>query len=240
MPALAFVLISKTPLVHARDLFKLSTALEQNARDCARAWGLVAPTVDVMDSQKGLPKGCNPVFFVDTAGEDGVLAEHYFDPVRGGPAARVYVTQGSGFNRGQNSACEAASHEIVEALVNPRITLWAPMPGMPGTLVALESGDPVQTQYDIDGWAVSNFVTPAWFDGSLLDETKRKAFLAAGGKFDHNGELTHPGEIGPQGYAITRKDGKARAIGPMGADIALTDKHRHPLSRTKQLLEQVC
>ncbi|HEX2882216.1 MAG TPA: hypothetical protein VHO25_22000, partial [Polyangiaceae bacterium] len=233
------VLISKTPLVRSRDLFKLSTALEQNASECARAWGLAPPAIEVADSTKGLPKGCNPVFFVDDDGDPGVLAEHFFDPLRGGPAARVYVTAGSGFNRGKNSACEAASHEIVEALVNPRLTLWAPYPGRPGVIVAVENADPVQTHYQIsagnESWTVSNFVTPAWFDPTLLDETKRKAFLAAGGKFDQSGELKFPGEIGPYGYAITRKDGRAALMGPA---VAPSKKHAHPLSRTKQLLEQ--
>jgi hypothetical protein len=238
-----FVLVSKTPLVHASDLFTFSAALEQNVRDCSRDWGKTPAAVDVVDTVKGLPTGCNPAYFVDTAGPEGVLAEHYFDPLRAGPACRIYVTAGSGINQGQNSACEAASHELVEARVNPRLTLWAPYPGRPGVMVALETADPVQTHYTITvkgkAWLVSNYVTPAWFDATLLDEGKRRAFLAAGGKFDHNGELSYPGEIGPRGYAVTRKGDKAALLGPGGSRVELQEKHHHPLSRTKQLLERV-
>lgn len=188
-------LIDESKGVTGGNLNSMALALEVNARHCAEAWGKTPPTVELWTSRQPLPMDFWPIWFVDDDSDSpSTLAQHF---VTGGrPTGRVYVGNASGLNEGRNSVCEAASHEAIEMVVNPRLDQWRPMPGRPGWEVALEVADPVQTHYtiEVDGtdWKVSNFVEPAWFDGG---DAKRVDYLD---------ELEGPGDIGPQGYAILR------------------------------------
>lgn len=248
--AFQFCLLSATPLVTASDLFALAPALELNARHCAEAWGLAAPTVDVVDV---LPERCQPVLFVDSDKDPRDFnAVHYWDALRRAPAARVYCDRTSGINFGRYSICEAAAHEIVEMLVNPDLTLWSdhPDPQREGVEVARESADPTQAHYPIEHggqkWRVANFVHPQWFSRRLYeDEAARAKYRAAGGKFDHVGELSLPGEVGQDGYVVLRQrtDDKWRhwsesRVIEAGGALAAARKEalRHPWSRTGRLL----
>ncbi len=185
-----YALIDESKGVTGGDLFSMASALERNAAHLADAWGIPAPTVELWPKRKALPPGWVPIYFVDETSDDpGSLAVHYVD--MGRPTGRVYVGNASGLNAGRNSVCEAASHELLEIMVNPYLKNWRPMPGRPGWRVAMEVCDPVQTHYEIDEWRVANFVHPAWFgDHPNVDG------------YDHLGELTTPGHIGTSGYAI--------------------------------------
>jgi hypothetical protein len=238
-----FALITETPLVHAGALAKMAPALEQNALHCARAWGLEQPAVSPCSTVDNLPHWAHPIVFVAGGGDAGVLAEHYYDPVRSGPACRVYVDQASGLEGGDYSVSEAASHEIVEALVNPRINLWSPHPLRPALQLPREVADPVQSAYRITAhgtaWQVSNFVTPYWFDSAFVDPEQRRRLRAAGERFDHLGELTEPGQIGREGYVVLLDPATGRTwleFGPDG-DLAARKRAaiRHPWSRTRRL-----
>ncbi len=208
-----FVLATETSDVTGLDLYHLAKALEINGRHCAEAYSKVPPAIDVIDDYKQLSHfdDPHPIVFFDHGGDTGVLANHYYDPLRKGPAARVFVHRASGFNNGRNSVAEAASHELVEAMVNPAVNLWADYadPDAPANMqVAYENADPVQTHYEIEvrgtKWKMSNFVTPHWFRQKLSEPDTLFSFLKAGGRFDHSGELEAPGEIGPEGYIVTR------------------------------------
>lgn len=83
------------------------------------------------------------------------------------------------------------SHEIVEMVVNPWCALTYRIGGY---VYALEIADPVAGNcYDINGVAVSNFVTESWYD--LDDE----------GPWDYMKVLGGPLEFGPGGYCSTAK-----------------------------------
>ena len=237
--AYLFALITETALVTPADLYRLSKPLEQNAQHCAADWGREAPAVVVCDARATLPTFCQPIVFLDDQSDDGFLAVHYWDPVRLAPAARVYVNRASGFVSGRHSVSEGASHEIVEALVDPRCDLWTDCPGRdPDVEIALEIGDPVQDAYLIDGVAVTNYVTPAYFDTRLVDPVVSRRFLEQGGKFDRLGTLRLPGTIGPEGYAVfrdrthvwsERADGQFARNDKPGAD--------HPWGRTVRRID---
>jgi hypothetical protein len=211
---LAFVLIRETNRVSEVDLYRLSRALEINAQHCAAAWGVEPPTIDVVDQLTEVPGFYHPIRFRSHTDDDpGAGAVHYWDPIRQGPAAIVYVDRASGFNSGYSSVAEFASHEVVEALINPRVNLWRPYPHplKHGVLVALEVGDPTQSTYNVvtrDGtvWKMTSFVTPAWFDGANHDPERKKLVMKAS-RFDHAGELQAPGEVGREGYVILRENG---------------------------------
>lgn len=207
-----FALISQTKLVRTSDLFRLSRALEQNAADCARAWGKAPPAIVVCDVVEKLPLTAQPVVFLDNGTDPSALAIHYWDPLRG-PAARVFVESASGFNTGDHSVCESASHEILEALVDPMTRLWADHPDparkRQHVQMALEVADPVQDHYTVQcngtDWKVSNFVTPQYFDPGFNDLAAMQTLRKHGGSLDFMGNLKKPGEIGPFGYAVLRK-----------------------------------
>lgn len=207
-----FVLVSETKLVTAKDLFYLAKGIEQCAYDCAAVWGRSKPAIAVVDSWDKLglsaKRNVHPVVFME-GGSDGLLAEHWWDVNHRGPAARVFVTARSELKSGQYSLAESASHEVVEAMINPFVSLWADCPGRPGIEMAYEVADMTQDTYgvDVDGteWPMANFVTPDYFETRLSPEEPRKAFLKAGGKFDHAGRMTFPGQILPTGYAILRR-----------------------------------
>jgi hypothetical protein len=201
---LLFALISETTLVKPSDLYRLSKPLEQSGQHCAIDWDRAPPAVVVCESRIGLPQFCQPIVFIDDDTDPGLLAVHYWNPILLAPAARVYVNRASGLVSGQFSVSEAASHEIVEALIDPRCDLWTDCPGRVGVDIALEVGDPVQDAYLVDGVAVSNYVTPAYFDTRLADALVASSFIAQGGKFDRLGTLPRAGTIGPEGYAVFR------------------------------------
>lgn len=193
----AIALIDESTGVDGGDLFGMASALEQSARHCADAWGIAPPTVELWMDRKPLPRGFWPLYFVDeTSDSADTLAVHYVSAGR--PTGRVYVGNASGLIEGRNSVCEAASHEVVEMLVNPRIDKWVNAPGRPGWQVALEVADPVQDHYEVEvdgiAWKVANFVKPAWFDTRST----------SGMSMDRLGTVLDPGQIGTEGYLILR------------------------------------
>ena len=209
-----FALISETPDVTPADLYRLAGALEVNGAQCAAAWGKARPAIDVIRHKRNLPRGVHPIVFVDGSDTHGSgLAFHYYDPLRPGPAARVFCGKATGFNAGESSVAELASHELVEAMTDPMVNLWLDHPDpsrVAGVEMALEVADMVQTHYLVgargDKWQMSNFVTPSYFRQDLAENPQRlTAFFEAGGKLDWSGELSKPGEIGPRGYAILRQ-----------------------------------
>lgn len=239
-----YALVSLTDRAPAHQLYWLAKALEINARHCAEAWEKVAPAVVVADREAGLPAGAIPVLFVDESADPGTLAVHYFDPLKSAPAARVYCMAGSGFNTGTNSVCEAASHEVLEALIDPRVNLWLdhPEPAREGVQMALEVCDPVQDHYEIEvpgssvKWRVSNFVTPYYFVREFITHPE---WMEKGLKYDFLGTLSRPGSIGPDGYAVLRRRDGSKwttwAEDSFGSRAALASHKSDAMGRLRRL-----
>lgn len=83
-----------------------------------------------------------------------------------------------------------ASHEVLETLADPNLCKGAQNIHS-GRWYALEVCDPVEDDtYEIGGVAVSNFVTPAYFEPPK--ELVRLDFM---------GLVKHPGEVRPGGYS---------------------------------------
>ena len=245
-------LVSETEDVKYAELYALKFALEKNAAQCAMAWerhGVQAPAIEVGTSGATVPDGCFPLFFLDTGKDKGVLAQHYYDILRRGPAGRVFVDHCSGFNYGHASVAESASHEVVEMIVNPRLTEWRNSPlkehDQYKVKVALESADPVQNTYTITHrgtqWKMANFIKPDWFSRVFNGEKKLilNEAVRGGVRFDHMGVLKHAGDILNEGYIVTSRlqpDGswKRRNEGLHGTEVPnKPEKHLdHPLSRT--------
>lgn len=132
---------------------------------------------------------------VDTA-EAGILAYH--DEETGAPLAKVFVDT---IRQAGCSTTVAASHELVEMLADPLCVCYATSSD-PQTLYALEPADATEDDslaFEVQGFKMSNFCYPAWFDVTAASRP--------GTKFDHLGVITRPFEIHSGGYAITLKGG---------------------------------
>ena len=241
------ILVSLTPLVSTKDLYRLCEPLEASGRDCTDHWTRTRPTVDAVEHASKVPTGAMPIFFIDGAElNDGALAWHFYDPLNGRPAARVYVGKSTGFNVGDSSVCELASHELVEALADARLDKWRAHPFLDDTEVALEIADPVQTHYLVQSrgekWRLANFITPAYFDQSLVPPSRLNEFRASGQRFDWAGELRFPGDVGPSGYTTLRTPTEGggwrlsvERAGRVPAEWSEEQRvaKEHPLSRTR-------
>ena len=157
----------------------------------APVWGTPAKLVKTTDFQKG----AWAIVFLDDADQPGALAYHDLTP-DGLPESKVFVK--TTLNDKQLVSV-SASHELVEMLVDPAINLQSTGPD-PKTIYAYESADPVEeTDFPVNGIAMSNFVHPAYF------ENFRKAGSA---QFDHMGKVNKPFQILSGGYQIIFKNGK--------------------------------
>lgn len=254
MTGFHFALIDLTGKYGPADLYLLKEPLELLGRDCAQAWGVERPAVDAIDSLANLPKWMCPLVFVDDD-NPGTLAEHWWDPIRRLPAARVYTRHDSGLMSGRHSACEAAGHEVAEAMCNADLGNWRTHPDSSRSevlQVPLEVADATQDTYGVtlrDGTEVqvANFLWPAWFDRSLSEDPVRlREYLDGGGKLDQAGRLKAPGQLGPEGYTIVRRprdDGfgwtRWAEWGPTAAAAVHERANaatKHPLSRSRRLL----
>lgn len=233
-----FALIAQTKLVRPRDLQAMVPALQANAAHCAAAFMIDAPGIVVIDREDKLPKGCSPVLFIDGDEDGDTLAQHWWDPIRGIQAARVWVDRATGLRSGPHSVTESASHEIVEGMTDPYVNVWLPHPQRDGVEVAYECADMVQDTYLIDGWQVANFVTPHWYRRDLAGYPERVAQLKQGGfALDHADRLNYPGEVGPAGYVTLRRrkaDGSWHVWAEIstGEALSATPAKAHPLART--------
>ena len=194
IPTIACFNRAKTPL--GLDLDKLIPALQKFVDTCvAPAWGTPVKLVRAT----GFLPGAWAVVFLDTADAPGALAYHDLTP-DGLPLSKVFVKT---ILSDKSSVSVAASHELVEMLVDPAINLWSNGPER-GAFYAYESADPVEEQsFSIDGFAMTDFVYPSYF------ETFRKPNST---QFDFLKKVTRPFQLLTGGYQIVFQNGKETQI----------------------------
>jgi hypothetical protein len=99
----------------------------------------------------------------------------------------------------------AASHELVEMLIDPAINMMATGPGAHGlgkarVMYAYESADPVEgLNFKVKGVPMCNFVYPAYFEAFREPHSTQ---------FDHMKKIARPFQIHADGYQIIFKAGK--------------------------------
>jgi hypothetical protein len=123
------------------------------------------------------------------------------------------------------------SHEVLEAIVDPRCNLWAANNG--GRTYSYEVGDPVEAPtYQVDAVSLSNFVYPAWFDPMMNG--------VEGVLFDHLGLLKAPFTLLPEGYCVYASAGAEHQIfGDKFPEWRREMKRENPHSRTSRRLGQL-
>jgi len=178
------------------DLDKLVTALQRYVDRCmVPAWGTPAKIV----KSRGFLKGAWALVFLDDSDHAKALAYHNLTP-DGLPVAKVFVKD---VVRDGYPLSGIASHELSEMLVDPALNLYSTGPNK-RWLYAYETADPVEdTFFMFRGFAMSNFVYPAYF------ETFRKPRST---QFDYLGKLKRPYHVLRGGYQIVLKNGKKHQV----------------------------
>lgn len=183
-------LVDQTKKIQPRHLAAVAAAIQtQVTRDLSQFWP-VSATVTTMDPADQIPLDVWPVYIVATlpAGEGGY---HWITDTK---QPYSVVLNGPGWT-------VATSHEICEMLVDPQGSRLQAARKMEinGNTLSLDTSqvyylvevcDPCESHgYTIDGVAVSDFITPAYYhDGS------------GAGRYDFMGRIKTPLDILPGGY----------------------------------------
>jgi hypothetical protein len=188
-------LINKATVGLGVDFDALAAALQRFTSELfAPIWGTPATIVQATEPRAGMWA----IMFLDDADEANALGYHDLT-ADGMPLSKVFVrtTQRAG-----DLVSVTACHELCEMLVDPAINLWAQHPD--GTLYAYEMCDAVEElTFDIDGVVMSDFVTPAYFEG----------FRAPGSaRFDYMKKVSKPFQILDGGYSIILRNNEIQNI----------------------------
>lgn len=224
VPTIACFNQATTPL--GVDLDKLIQSMQQYVDQfVVPRWGTPCKLV----KSNGIVPGAWAMVFLDNADVQGALAYHDLTP-DGLPISKVFVKT---ILQNKDTVSGAASHELVEALVDPSCALMCVGPDG-STMYAYESADPVEElTFNVNGLPMSDFVYPSFFEG----------FRAAKSvKFDELGKVTKPFQILSGGYQIIFKRNKwSQIFGSVAKErrFAKEDRrgHRSEVRRKQKLLK---
>jgi hypothetical protein len=188
------------------DVERMTTAVATQVREhFAPAWEIPANPVRFMADPNEKPSTGAVLTVVDNPDQDGVLGWHtegdngvIYGYVF---AAPVLDNGGKVLTGAQYTVAATLSHEVLETIADPHVNLWATGPD--GWVISQEVCDPVENaSYEIDGVAVSDFVTPMWFDIQAPPGTK----------MDYLDRVRKPFEIDQGGYYVRFKGGKPSQV----------------------------
>jgi len=192
MAAITVSIVNHTTVLADADVRKVTRALRtQLTEHFTPAWGIDAELVVVPRGRVPRP-GTWWLVLLDHSDQAGVLGLHDLTD-EGMPLAKVFVKTIRDLGR---SWTIAASHELIEMLVDPGVNLAACVDTGDGAVFyAYEVCDPCERDdygYEIEKIRVANFVYPAWF------EPFRKP---SGSRFDHCRRISCWLQLLPGGYA---------------------------------------
>jgi hypothetical protein len=208
---LPIYIANESKRVSDTDVRTMVGAVTVQVRDhFAPAWQIPANPVSYLERGAPPPTSGAVLTVVDdpdqpgvlgwhTEGDNGVIYGYVF-------AAPVLDNGGEVLIGATYTVAATLSHEVLETIADPHVNLWAT--GPESTLISQEVCDPVENDsYEISGVAVSNFVTPNWFDGHALP----------GVPMDYLGKVSKPFEMDQGGYYVHVKAGKASQV--FGRDV---------------------
>jgi len=196
-------ILNQSTVVTNADVATMTEAIAtQVQNDVAPVWGRASAEVVFYTDPTKVPQAAYRIAVVDTIPDQpqGVLGLHTEAQVAqmsGVVAAQPQLDNGGQRMTGDWSVSSTLSHEVLELFVDPNCNLWANDGN--GSVYSLEVCDPVEAPtYTVSGVAVSNFVTPSWFDPQA----------PATAQFDKLGQLTAGFSILPGGYMVYEYKGK--------------------------------
>lgn len=189
-------IVNQSTLFSNADAGKAARAIDAQTTEVGVAWEVFPPSV-VLASDEAIPEGAEIVRVFDDSDQAGALGYHGED-ADGHPYARVFA-RGLSALSGSDSVSAVLSHEVLEMMIDPAVQMWAQSSGT--LLFALEACDPVESdsyEQDVgDGpVALSNYVTPAWFD-EASDKPR-----------DRMGTTPGAFELAPGGYCVVMVGGE--------------------------------
>jgi len=216
-------LVSQTASLSGSELASGAAALQcQVTRDLALHWSINA-TVDDFPTLDEVPVGYWPIIIENKIPQPGVAGYHTDE--RGQPFALVEFSP---------NWTLAVSHELIEMLVDPYGKTLVPGqsvdPSNRGRVQYLvEACDPCENPnnaYTVNGFLVSDFYTPRYFDPQK----------SAGVQYSANGKITEPRQILRIGqfFACSIRNSYMRLIkvGNLHSAAGLKDDSAHPSSLT--------
>jgi hypothetical protein len=187
--------INRSTVYSNDDMAKLVPALRKFLDECfVPIWGTPASLTLATDDVQGAWS----LVMLDDA--DAADALGYHDLTKDGlPISKIFVkTTLAAGEKISTTTC----HELAEMLVDPAANLWAQHPN--GAMFAYEMCDACEeSEFLIDGIAMSDFVTPAYFEGFRSPHSAR---------FDYLNLIVHPFQIMHGGYAIISNGGKVNNV----------------------------
>ena len=178
-------LVCQSKKISFSELTKASAALQKQAtKDLSPVWGVQA-TVDVFQDIRDIPLGYWPVIIMDQLDEPD--AAGYHDDKNHQPYALVEYS---------DSWTLTCSHEICEMLVDPygnKMKSGLAPNGKERVQYLVEVCDPCEDSscaYFINGFLVSDFYTPEYFDSAQSPNTK----------YSFKGSIKNPRQILKNGY----------------------------------------
>lgn len=179
-----FALLSASPKVKFNELGPVAAAVMRQINDhFFRFWGQRG-TVTPFATQDQVPLSYWRITIVEER-PSGFMGVH-----------RSQNNQPYAYVSDEDNWTVAVSHEVLEMLVDPTLSVFrAGTLGNPPRRVnfLVEVCDPCQAvAYPVDGVAVSDFVTPSYFDPQA----------AAGAQYSFCGEIQRPYSVAPNGYLV--------------------------------------
>ena len=227
--------LNQSTLVTNDQVATMTRAIAHQVKlDAAPLWDRTPAAVIYYSAAADLPPNAHVITVVDTIQNQpqGVLGFHTEDKggrLWGVVAAKPEIDADAEILTGDWSVSSVLSHEVLELFIDPNCNLWAT--NDQGKVYSFEVCDPVEAPtYTVDSVAVSNFVTPAWFDP--LSEQKGTT------QFDKLGLLTESFSILKGGYAVYAAEGAEHQV--FGEQFPPWRKHMKTgtMSRTTLRKEQ--
>ncbi len=183
--------VNESTVVSASELSSVVATLQQQvSQQFAPIWGIDCGLLISQDTSQSLNPSVESLYVLDDTDQAEALGYHELAGNNDVPVGFVFAKTCLDYNTPWSSCL---SHELLEQLVDPwvystAIAQWAGKPAV----VFLEVCDPVESdEYTLNGVALSNFVTPAWFQPQP----------PASSPFDFLKKLTGPLSLSAGGYA---------------------------------------
>lgn len=222
-PKSGLYVVNKSTLVTNADARRWTAACVRQIREhVAPAYGMTPVRVQYLSGASHAPAGAWVIAVLDDADQAGDLGWHTEDAsgrIYGRVFARPCLDYGV-------PVSTTLSHEIVETFCDPDVDQWRDTGR--GYSVAYEACDPVEgDSYEIDGVAVSDFVTPQWFMRPVRGVGRTHWLDTA----------LEPFDLAPGGYYVRRwPDGSEDQEFGARANRAYIAAKRHELGRATRRL----
>lgn len=191
MPLMNIALVVETSRIPRAEIKEVAATVQrQISRDVAPMWQVDA-TIDPFLAHEHVPPGYWPIIVRDDFPGMNVIGIHL--DRKGQPFALVQANP---------TWSLTVSHEAIEMISDPwgnrLVPGGSPKPGQGIVEMLVELCDPpggVAHAYTINGYLVSDFVTPSYYDPVAV----------AGGRYSFTGAVERPRSIAPGGYLAWRE-----------------------------------